>query len=824
VGNTGQPNPLGTMHVGNQTVDDTNELGAYLEVCVLTAENATHPGDVTRWIHPLSAPQFDPSKQTLTTTLAVGDDIGGPAASITLASSANLGQLFSASSTTPNSESTANNSEAVRDDIFTPAWSGAVTQLQNANVDPKSVLMPQDPWHVVIVLPVEPAVEHAGDPDSVQPSEMWNVTPLYRPFAFRGFDQFTTVRATQDDTIQLQAVFNLDFFIAGDPAKDPNVGKPDVAVMCHELGHGLGFRDLYPATGYRADLHYLNSWAIMADSGVTSHHCGYHKLEVGWITDDRVATVAPTQPDQQTSQEFLLVPIELWDSNYPADARAAYGVPANTPVVQLIKLDLGGDEAEFGLIEARQNGAHFSQNLPASPAIIVTNALDKWDDDRWSFNNAYRREVQLLNPYAPDSPAFPLVAPGDSLDLAKAPGLPAAGITVTLVDVKNVRAASVFRVKVDRKNTAFVDLYFSNADPYYKNPDLYVDWPGDNPSKADPSKDFDPYPLGSPTDQGDAVRVPPQGSETHWIVARVRNRGGVPVDDVKLEYLVFTPPGGGDTTGRTDSIGTITIPAVPANDVPAYGVLTWEVDKNYGHICLKVQIADYKIPADSGGAALASDDVTLADNHAQKNVDQYIPLGGSPYDPIEFDYGVHNDAIRTEIAYLEPDNLPAGMKLTVTPRRQPVPPKATVMFHCRLELDDNIIDAGCRSDRQFRIVTWRQDPESSVRWGGVHYKVMPRKRCAATLAGWWDYRNTVNLHGAITPNPNGGTLRLWLAFAGTNPIWSTTPLAPDGTFTWQGPAPANATTLSAVAAFDGNLVYGPTESPPLGLSPPRPPQ
>jgi hypothetical protein len=37
---------------------------------------------------------------------------------------------------------------------------------------------------------------------------------------------------------------------------------------------------------------------------------------------------------------------------------------------------------------------------------------------------------------------------------------------------------------------------------------------------------------------------PPGGKEPHW-VSRVRDRGGVAVDDVKLEYLVFTPPGGG---------------------------------------------------------------------------------------------------------------------------------------------------------------------------------------------------------------------------------------------------------------------------------------
>jgi hypothetical protein len=187
VGSTGQPCPLGTMHVGNQSPDDTAELGNYLEVCVLIAEAAVHPGDRTRWIHPVGVPNLDATR-TLITTLTVGDDIGGPSASITLASSAHLDQLFTTSSTTPNSQSTVNNSEALRDDIFTPAWSGAVAQLQNANVDPKSVLLPSDPFHVVIVLPVEPAVTHAGDPDSVQSSEVWNVTPMYRPFFFRGLE------------------------------------------------------------------------------------------------------------------------------------------------------------------------------------------------------------------------------------------------------------------------------------------------------------------------------------------------------------------------------------------------------------------------------------------------------------------------------------------------------------------------------------------------------------------------------------------------------------------------------------------------------------
>src|SRR5262249_6273419 len=255
-----------------------------------------------------------------------------------------------------------------------------------------------------------------------------------------------------------------------------------------ELGHGIGFRDLYFQTGYREELAYLDDWAIMANHGKRPHHAGYHKQQAEWITPDRVVVIPPAQPDQPTTTELLMVPVELWDDNYPADARSAFGVGADMPVVQLVQLDLGGDGAVYDLIEARQKGAHFSQSLPTTPGILITNAIQPYDDQRYAFNGNYRRELQLLNP---DSI---LANPGDTFDLAKAAGLPAAGIKVTVVDRKLVRAANVFRLKIVRTNTNFIDLYFSSADPYYKNPDLFVDWAGDNPSQK--PEDHDIYPLG----------------------------------------------------------------------------------------------------------------------------------------------------------------------------------------------------------------------------------------------------------------------------------------------------------------------------------------
>ena len=110
----------------------------------------------------------------------------------------------------------------------------------------------------------------------------------------------------------------------------------------------------------------------------------------------------------------------------------------------------------------------------------------------------------------------------------------------------------------------------------------------------------------------------------------------------------------------------------------------------------------------------------------------------SPFAPIEFDFSVRNEGVGPEVAYLEPDGLPLGMTLTVTPPIRTIPAASTVRFHCKLELDDAIIEAGCENDQRFRIHAWRQDTESSTRWGGVEYEIRPRQLARVTLTGSWE--------------------------------------------------------------------------------------
>ena len=53
-------------------------------------------------------------------------------------------------------------------------------------------------------------------------------------------------------------------------------------------------------------------------------------------------------------------------------------------------------------------------------------------------------------------------------------------------------------------------------------------------------------------------------------------------------------------------------------------------------------------------------------------------------------------------------------------------------------------------------------------------------------------------------------------------MWTPVPLGAGANFTWQGPTKGDGISMNAVAAFEGNLLYGPAESPMLQLSPPPP--
>lgn len=120
------------------------------------------------------------------------------------------------------------------------------------------------------------------------------------------------------------------------------------------------------------------------------------------------------------------------------------------------------------------------------------------------------------------------------------------------------------------------------------------------------------------------------------------------------------------------------------------------------------------------------------------------------YDPIEFQFQVHNDALVTEAAYLCPYGLPWGATLEVTPGQADIPPGMAAVFHCRLTLDGNIIRPGCTNDQGFRLTAWRIAQDADEQWGSCFYFVRPRVRTRIEIqnANWQD--SNLSVYGRLS--------------------------------------------------------------------------
>jgi len=65
----------------------------------------------------------------------------------------------------------------------------------------------------------------------------------------------------------------------------------------HELGHTLGFTDLYAKSQYDLGTKdYINDWGLMSSSGNAPHVIGWHKLRKGtWFPGGAVEDVDPVR-------------------------------------------------------------------------------------------------------------------------------------------------------------------------------------------------------------------------------------------------------------------------------------------------------------------------------------------------------------------------------------------------------------------------------------------------------------------------------------------------------------------------------------------------
>lgn len=736
---------------------------------------------------------YDAVAQTVAVTISLNVDFGGERAQIEVQSSSGLnGTGWNDAEPDPGSESNPNNANALRystelaDDCFTAA-------CQSVRDRGMWVRLAVAQWFQNFDVMM---ITHVGAPHpGIPASEAWSCD---EPADFAGKRMYKRVHFATDK--------------APPPGEDPiqfgssaitgqnytNIGSADMnhttSIMVHELGHALGLPDLYSANGYRDDVLYVDPYCMMAGDNSTYHHlCGWAKWSLGWIPDmpgnaNVNRTIFVDLPDASNTlvREAWLVPVEYWDDAMRQDVRDAVG--GSVEIGQLVKLNLGSDGGVTAFLELRARGFDFSHNLSPQPTIYATNGLDPASDREWAVNGLYRRHAHRLNA------GTELRNVGDVWDFAKGAEFPIKGTTVRIEQQETIRGTiPVWRVRVERKQAEFIDLHFQDHVPSWRSPDIWVDWPGDNP---DPNVPRD-YPVGMPVNQGETVRYPSGGTERHFVVARVHNAGNVRAESVKVRWFLCDPPGAGDD-GRWVDRGTRTLPLVSDGD-HALAVFDWNVDSSTNsHQCMRMEIIDWTVPngvdpATGDTVALASDDVRLQNNIAQKNVFDFEAVSGSPFDPVTFRMQVHNDRSMTEIAALVPEGLRDGMRLTISPAEWAIPSGEARIFTCTLQLDHDLIRPGCDNDSGFLLTAWRRGGEADARWGSCFYHIRPRFRTALKLlrGGWHEGR--LVLYGQLDPLTDAPLdlaqdmplfARIRLQFDGeTGPVsWRTVQIGPDGSF------------------------------------------
>ena len=542
-------------------------------------------------------------------------DKGGAGAEITRLSSSGLtASGWSTASPVPGSASIANNRNTMRDhqglanDVFTAAmdhlrasgpWNAAAARNQFADFDAMMIGFV------------------GACPTTVPVADRWDCVDAADFARLRMFVRYHQATDLNNPTPNDAVTMGTDLIIG------QRFNQFDPGVMSHEIGHGLGLPDLYAATGFRDDVFYVDRWCQMAGGNSRfNHFCAWSKWSVGWIVEsptaslNRVIDVPMPAPSGTTTTQAWLVPVEHWDNTMRADVEAEVGT--GLPIGQMMKVHLGSDGGIVDLIELRSTGTTFSQQLPPTPAVIVTNVLQPGTDRRWAVNGLYRRSAHLLNA------GNELTAVGDAWDFAAGDEFPVKGTVAAIVDLRTIRGGTIpiCRLKVERE-AEFIDLHFQDNVPSWRSPDIWVDWPGDNPDPTVPRT----YPIGTPTDQGEVVRFPSSGVEPHFLVARPHNAGNVHAEDVKVRWFICDPPGAGDD-GRWVQRDTQTLPQVDAN-TSEIAPFTWNVGAaTNAHQCLRAEIIDWTIPSTVDPAtgdtlALSSDDVLLQNNLAQKNVSDF---------------------------------------------------------------------------------------------------------------------------------------------------------------------------------------------------------
>ncbi len=518
-------------------------------------------------------------------------------------------------------------------------------------------------------------------------------------------------------------------------------------VFAHELGHNLGFPDLYDEPG---DPEWVGQemelWDIMDTGWNDSHPSAWIKshrshspgsTEPGydqpWMDPSDVAVMNAPAAGATRNERYLVLPSS---TEMPAINPFAASHPG-VPLVHAVRLHLQENHDLY--VEARERpftsptfeDTEYDAAIPEE-GVIVSDAVNDMTG-----LPIYRSHSTLLTPYTD-----PLDVMGE---LLTEPLTATNSITVECVEVIGTDP-SVYLVEVTWGEGEYYDLRIDTwSPPPWESDDIWVDTEVDNEwdEYAHTDASANPDVAGSPVANGDRSRV-------GWpsrVYARVWNDGTEEATDVEVRFGVVLPAG----TGTANNIGTDVIPSIAPGDFELAMVEWTPRNANEGHVCIKVDVLHQ------------ADELNASNNSAQENVTDWYLESGSPYEPVEFELQVQNPLPRREHFRIEVDGVEQGYHVDIDPVEFWLEPGEVANPTARLSAEDWVLldEARRQEEMGVPVVSIRFDALYGCMYtpiGGVSSRIHTVKRADfdADVERMEDDEITVYVETTADQNPIRG--------------------------------------------------------------------
>jgi hypothetical protein len=550
----------------------------------------------------------------------------------------------------------------------------------------------------------------------------------------------------------------------------------DVETIAHEVGHNIGFADLYNnSTDYLAGYQYANNWDVMHAQGLFPHTAFWHKeLVARWLTNGGAAHDSFPEPAAGAStRQYVLTPLELSAAQYDDSLG---GVPAGRTKVKAIRLPLGigpaGDH-HFLVVQNRQPGQTFSQQLPqklgaAAPGGVYIEDAISWSN--WTsnlFNATTRNVVHPITDRPPlaSGDVNPILDNAPNADIDLLSSFPAYdGTTVNIVGEiagpGGFAARPSYLVDVTREQKNFLDLAITPwGAPPYESPDIWIE-------HADGSLSTTPLPGNGEATRWSATYDPAAngGNPLNWIRVRVSNAGTVDATAVKVRVKLNQPGGMGDT-GTWVSLPTSAGQDIPAGQSRIFN-LPWTPKVNE-HTCVQAEVIDWT-------SVLGDRDPW--NQRTQENVNDFHPTSSSPWTPVPMQFDIANRRSVPIHVAVAANDVPPGYVVAFEQSFLTIPAKTKVRVNATLMLDETIIPTALSTQRRpkpgmFHVTAALMNDEYQLPMGGITYRVFPDKKINATVTVSVDANGNIVVDGTTSPAAPGDEIEILVCYPSGKCEW-----------------------------------------------------